>query len=55
MEFYLKDESINDIVRDSMLDVIKLARQAHFTDIHMRINGEWRRFEADWIKHLEPR
>lgn len=26
--------------------------QAHFTDIHVRINGQWKKYEGDWLKKL---
>lgn len=53
MKFTLDETAINDLVKEGMLEAIKTARHAHFTDIVFRINGEWKRVEADWIKYLE--
>lgn len=53
MKFEIDDEAINDLMRDSMLAVIKRAAGAHYTNIEMRINGKDERHEADWIKHLQ--
>ena len=49
----LPDDSVNDQVRDGLRETIKLARNAHYTDVVVRIGGEDRRMEADWIKYLE--
>ena len=26
--------------------------QSHFIDLHVRINGEWKIYQADWLKRL---
>lgn len=53
MRLTISDDSINDLVRDTLKETIKLAKHAHFTDVWVRIGGEDRRMEADWIKYLE--
>ncbi len=27
-------------------------RGSHFVNVRIRINGEWREYEADWLKQL---
>lgn len=51
--FWLDDSDISEIVRDSLIKNIETAKHGHMTDIEIRINGEWRRFEADWVKYLK--
>lgn len=46
-------KSINSIQLESIKRIIKRAGQAHFTDIHIRINGKWEKEEGDWIKHMK--
>jgi hypothetical protein len=43
---------INDLQARSIRALIETCKAAHFTDVRVRINGEWRTFQADWIKHL---
>jgi hypothetical protein len=51
--FVIDEKHINDLVKDSMFKTINLARAAHYTNILMRIGGQDKNFEADWIKYLE--
>lgn len=53
MKLTLDDNSINDLVRESMAETIKLAKHAHYTDVRIRINGRDVNRQADWIKYLE--
>jgi hypothetical protein len=46
---------INDLQQDSIVELVRLCKAAHFVDVHVRINGKWEVHEADWIKHLTPR
>ena len=46
-------DKINDLQVASIKETIKRCRQAHFTDIYIRINGKWEKLEGDWIKHME--
>lgn len=50
----LTDEHINDLQVASVNRVIDRCKRAHFTNIKIRINGEWEEHEADWIKHMRP-
>lgn len=52
--WYLPAEKINSLQQESLLDLVRLCKGAHFTNVRIRINGEWREVEADWIKHLQP-
>lgn len=52
-EFRLTDENINELQVDSIRKLIERCKRAHFTDVHVRINGKWEKFEADWIKHMK--
>lgn len=43
---------INQMQLESMRAAIKASRGAHHTDICMRINGQDRTWQADWLKHF---
>lgn len=49
----LSAEKINAIQQSSICELVKRCKAAHFVDVHVRINGKWEVFQADWIKHLE--
>lgn len=53
IQLLLDPANVNEIVLTSMLECLKASKGAHFTNIEMRINGEDRRYEADWLKYLE--
>ena len=46
-------DKINDLQVADIKETIKRCKQAHFTNIHIRVNGKWEVMEADWIKHME--
>jgi hypothetical protein len=46
---------INGLQQDSIVELVRRCRAAHFVDVHVRINGKWEVYQADWIKHLTPR
>jgi hypothetical protein len=48
----LSHEHINEPQIESITALIKRAKQAHFVNVSVRINGKWEEFEADWIKHM---
>lgn len=50
--WFLPDEKINDLQRRSLETTVKRCKQAHFTNVTIRINGQWEESEADWIKHM---
>jgi hypothetical protein len=49
----LTDEHINNLQVADVDEIIKRAKQAHFVNIQVRINGTWEQYEGDWIKHLK--
>jgi hypothetical protein len=53
--FVVTNEKINDLQIETIQNMIKRCKQAHFANIvcKVRINGKWEEYEADWIKHLE--
>lgn len=53
ISFKLTDENINHLQVDSIRNLIERCKYAHMTDVHVRINGKWEIFEADWIKHMK--
>lgn len=55
MRVRLNDRAMNDLMRDGLLEVIRRAKQAHYTNICVRIDGQDEWHEADWIKHLVAR
>jgi hypothetical protein len=50
--WYLPWHAINDLQRQSVDQLIKRSKAAHFTNVKVRINGKWEESEADWIKHM---
>ena len=49
----IEENAINDIVKAALLSTIALAREAHYTDVVIRINGQDVGRQADWIKHMK--
>lgn len=43
---------INELQQADIERLVAVCKQAHFINVRVRINGEWREIEADWIKHL---
>lgn len=54
MNYTLPGHCLNSIQRASIAELLKLAKQAHKIDVKLRINGEDRWFQADWLKSLTP-
>lgn len=52
-DWRLPRSKINELQQADIVLVVALCKQAHFVNVRVRINGEWREFEADWIKHLK--
>jgi hypothetical protein len=50
--FFVPFDKINELQIDSIERLIKRTRGAHFTDVRVRINGQYEAYEADWIKHM---
>jgi hypothetical protein len=50
--FELDTDKINSLQLESLRKQIKRTKHAHFTNLQVRINGEFEYHEADWIKHL---
>lgn len=49
---YIDTQKINDLQMESIRKLIPRLRQAHFTNLRIRINGAWEEVECDWLKHL---
>lgn len=43
----------NDLVSSTMLETLRMAQAARMADIQLRIEGEWQRYEADWLRYLQ--
>ena len=52
MRLTIDAASINDLQRASIKSLIARAKGAHYTNVHLRINGRDEVVAADWIKHL---
>lgn len=48
----LDHDKVNEFQLASIEKVVKRAKQAHYTNLKIRINGQWEEYEADWVKHL---
>jgi len=53
-DWILRGKYINEFVQKSLRKQVDLANSNSLCDIEIRANGQWLRFEADWVKHLEP-
>lgn len=53
MKITIDDRHLNEPMKKGMKKTISAAKHAHFTNVKIRINGEWREYEADWIKHIK--
>lgn len=53
MKITIDADTLNEPMRDGLERVIREAKQAHYTNVRIRINGEWREYEADWIKYIK--
>lgn len=51
-EWRLTSERINELQIDSIRKTLPMLRAAHFTNLRIRIDGEWREIECDWLKHM---
>jgi len=51
----LHPDCINELQQESIARLVKRCKQAHYVDVHIRINGKWEVEQADWIKHLIAR
>ena len=54
MDYVLPDHCLNEIQHQSIGELLKIAKHSHYINVCVRINGEDRLFEADWIKSLGP-
>lgn len=48
----LTDNNINDLQVATVQRLIDRAKQAHYVDLVIRINGKDEHYQADWLKHL---
>ena len=48
----LTDEKINHLQVESIDNLIRRAKHAHYVNVYVRINGKDETYEADWLKHL---
>jgi len=43
---------MNDLQRETIKELQKILPQSHFVNIKVRIDGEWREYEADFLKEI---
>lgn len=53
-DWVLRGQHINEFQQASIARAVKRCKQAHFTNLDIRINGKNEAEEADWVKWLEP-
>ena len=51
--WFLPADAINELQQSSMEKMMRLCPGSHHIDVIVRYEGQDKRFEADWIKHLE--
>lgn len=54
-DWRLDAANINKLQQASIEGLVRRCKQAHWVDIVIRINGKYEVYQADWIKHLEPK
>jgi len=52
IKFELDTSNINYIQLETLLRTIERSKHAHFTNVHLRINGDDQYEEADWLKYI---
>jgi hypothetical protein len=52
MELEIEETALNDIMKENISEAIEVCKAARSTDIRIRVNGEYRYYEADWLKYL---
>lgn len=50
--WFLPSNKINGLQRASVLQLLPRLKMAHYTNLKVRINGNWEEVEADWLKHM---
>ncbi len=50
--WHLTDKHINSLQVESIDNLIRRAKAAHYVNVLVRINGKDEVYEADWLKHL---
>lgn len=48
----LPHHCINRLQQASISEVVRLCKASHWADIVIRINGEYKVLQADWLKYL---
>lgn len=43
---------MNDLQKETIKELQKILPQSHFVNIKVRIDGEWREYEADFLKEI---
>jgi hypothetical protein len=52
MDLLVSITGINDIQARSIVEQIKRCKLAHYTNLKVRINGQFEEREADWVKNM---
>lgn len=52
--WFMPRRMVNDLVTNSLNDLIRRAKRCSVCDVDLRENGQNVRFEADWIKYMLP-
>jgi hypothetical protein len=48
----MQEDNMNEPQKQTIEILKKILPKAHFINIRVRINGEWREYEADFLKEL---
>jgi len=44
---------LNELQQAGIVEVVRMAKLAHWVDVTMRVDGRYVVYQADWIKHLQ--
>lgn len=51
--FILDPSKLSELAQKGLRESIRLAKQAHTTDLTLRVNAQELTKQADWVKYLE--
>ena len=53
MKFVIDSSDLNDLQIESIRKLIEIKDVIHYINITVRVNGEDRIFEGDWLKNID--
>ena len=51
--YFIPENALSEISKIKMNHTLLMLKEAKWVDLSVRINGESRMVQADWLKHIE--